>query len=169
MVRSVRRSPHQVSLLRRRELVWVGERLQREAVRKIGATHVWLDGVNGGHDLGRRPLRVRGCASRSTGMVGVNVMVRGDARESRLRMRVVMGSSVAGHVLSLIGIVCREFRNSRELGIIRMHRVSLGRSRDGRDAGVRSQYGVRAPEARRERTQDGDYQKQSREGWRWGR
>ena len=102
--------------------------IRRVIVRVGGVTYVGLDRIDRGHHLRRGPLRVGRCASRSTGVVGmVDVRVRVDARESRLRVRVVMRSvmRVTGHVLRLAGIMCRDFGDSREVGIIRVHRVSL--------------------------------------------
>lgn len=90
-----------------------------------GTTHVGLDGVNRGQELRGGPLGVRGSAVRATGVVVV--VVGGDARErSIVRLRIVVGGGrVAVQVLGLIGIRCSDFRDSRKMGIIRVHRVSV--------------------------------------------
>lgn len=101
-----------------------------------GTTHVGLDRVDRGEELRGRPLGVGGGALRATGVVVVVVVVivvGGNARKRgsvRLRIVVVRWSRVAVQVLGLTGIRCSDFRNSRKMGIIRVHRVSVRRSRN---------------------------------------
>ena len=96
--------------------------VNREPVGFDRGTHVGFDRVDGGQELRRRPLRVRGSTVRAT---GVRVVSRDARKGSRMRLRIVM-RRVAVEVLGLIGIRCSNFRNSREsVGIIRVHRVSM--------------------------------------------
>lgn len=116
VMRSMRRRPHQVSLLMRREL----RRRRRALFRCVpwfwhgDGTHVGLDGVDGRQELRRRPLRLGRRAFRAAADLGA-VLVGDDARQRRrLRLRVVVvlvlvlvvvcSSGIAVDVVRLTGI-----------------------------------------------------------------